>query len=210
MYALLFVLLVIAAILYGSLKYRETFVIKYGNPFSGEDLVSFDANAPGTRAFGWTPDTCPASKPEYEGGLCYASCDEGYHGVADRCWADTQNIGVGKVLIATSCAGMGKPDWADTGLLCNEPLKWNNCKFRGLFNECWGGLEGGNVIVKELTCNAYGDEYPDKIDNLLCYRKCPADKPTHVPLMPYLCYKGTRGISYDRGVGDVPPIYTFS
>jgi hypothetical protein len=104
---------------------------------------------------------------------------------------------------------MGKPDWADTGLFCNEPLKWNNCKFRGLFNECWGGLEGGNIITKNLTCKAYGDSHPDLID-ALCYGKCPAKIPNHVPGMPYLCFKGTRGISYDRGVGDIPPIFTFS
>jgi hypothetical protein len=27
--------------------------------------------------------------------------------------------------------------------------------------------------------------------------------------MPYLCYEGSRGLSYGRGVGEIPPIIRF-
>jgi hypothetical protein len=27
--------------------------------------------------------------------------------------------------------------------------------------------------------------------------------------MPYLCFKNSRGLSYGRGVGEVPPIFHF-
>ena len=207
MYELLTVLVLVIVILFVSLKYRETFVIKYGNPFDDEDLISFDPNARGNRLFGLTPDTCPPNKPVIDAGLCYEQCDDGYHGVGPVCWADTQNIGIGKVLIPASCGDMGHSDWTDTGLFCNAPLVWNSCKWRGLFNECWGGLEGGQVIAKDLRCKPYGDNNPDQIDGL-CYPRCPEGM-QHVPGMPYLCFKGSRGLSYGRGAGDAPPIFAF-
>lgn len=201
------ILIVLVAIVYGIVRMKETFVLKYGNPFDDEDILSTDINAKGTRIFGITPDTCPCAKPELDAGLCYEKCEEGYHGVGPVCWADTVNIGIGKVLLLNSCVNSGYgADWTDTGLLCNEPLKWNDCKFRGLFNECWGGLEGGRVKPKSLTCDGYGDR--TNIDGL-CYKACPKSHPNHVPAMPYLCFKGSRGLSYGRGAGDVPSIFTF-
>jgi hypothetical protein len=204
MYELLLVLIVLVFL---SLKYRETFVIKYGNPFADEDAISFDPGAKGTRIFGITPDTCPPHKPEIEAGLCYERCERGYNPVGPVCWANTQNIGIGKVQQLLSCAASGYPGRSDDGLLCRAPITWNSCKFRGLFNECWGGAEGGQIDPKKLTC----DGYPQHKENIagLCYRKCPAGF-QRVPGMPYLCYEGRRGLSYGRGVGDIPPLYTFS
>jgi hypothetical protein len=51
------------------------------------------------------------------------------------------------------------------------------------------------------------DKHTEKIDGM-CYKKCPADYPEHVPGMPYLCYKG-GDLSYDRGGGMVPPLFRF-
>ena len=200
-------LIVLAVLLFFALKYRETFVVKYGNPINDEDLISFESSARGTRLFATTPDTCPADKPELDAGLCYQRCDAGYHGVGPVCHADTQNIGVGKVLVPSSCAASGYPGRTDDGLLCRAPITWNSCKFRGLFKECWGGAEGGQVNAKKLTCDGY-PQHKDSIDGL-CYKRCPADLPKHVPGMPYLCFKGTRGLSYGRGVGIPPPIWAF-
>ena len=200
-------LLVLAVLLFFTLKYRETFVVKYGNPFNDEELLTFDPNTKGTRIFGITPDTCPAHKPELDAGLCYEKCEKGYNGVGPLCWAQTQNIGIGKVLRLLSCAESGFPNRNDWGLLCQAPITWNNCKFRGLFNECWGGAEGGQVDPKKLTCDGYS-EHKDNVASL-CYRRCPAELPNRVPGMPYLCFKGTRGLSYGRGVGEVPPLWTF-
>ena len=200
-------LLVLAVLVFFALKYRETFVVKYGNPINDEDLLSFEPGAKGKRLFAITPDTCPADKPELDAGLCYEQCEQGYHGVGPVCWANTENIGIGKVLIPSSCAASGYPGRADDGLLCRAPITWNSCKFRGLFNECWGGAEGGQIDPKKLTCDAY-PEHKDSIDGL-CYRRCPKELPKHVPGMPYLCFKGTRGLSYGRGVGIPPPLWAF-
>ena len=194
-------LLVLAVLLFLSLKYRETFVVKYGSPFKDEDLISFDADAKGTRLFGITPDTCPANKPTLDAGLCYEQCEVGYNGVGPVCWADTVNVGIGKVMELRSCAESGYSGWTDTGLLCNEPIQCGS-GWEFFTKGCWGG----NVRPKKLTCDGYGDR--EEVD-ALCYKKCPSDKPRRVPGMPYLCFSGQRGLSYDRGVGDVPPIFSF-
>ena len=68
-----------------------------------------------------------------------------------------------------------------------------------------GGLTGGDLRAKQLTCDGYGDR--ENVD-ALCYKRCPEGM-RHVPGMPYLCFKGTRGLSYGRGVGDVPPLFAF-
>jgi hypothetical protein len=195
-------LLVLAVLVFLMLKYRETFVVKYGNPFNDEDIISFDANAKGNRLFGITPDTCPANKPEYDAGLCYEQCEVGYNGVGPVCWADTVNIGIGKVVLLKSCAESGYPGWTDTGLLCNEPIECGK-GWEFFTKGCWGG----RVKPKNLSCDGYSDNR-ENVDGL-CYRKCPPEMPKHVPAMPYLCFKGTRGLSYGRGVGDVPPIFAF-
>ncbi len=199
MYILLLVAVVLLVI---GLKVRETFVVKYGNPFNEEDLISFEPTAKGKRLFGITPDTCPADKPDYDAGLCYPDCEIGYNGVGPVCWAETKNIGIGKVMKLLNCAESGYPGWTDTGLLCNEPIQCG--KGLDFFRKgCWGG----RIRTKKLTC----DKYPEHKDQIagLCYRRCPPDKPRHVPGMPYLCFKGTRGLSYGRGVGGVPPIFAF-
>ncbi len=193
-------LLLLAVIVFFLLKHRETFVVKYGNPFNDEDPVSFDASAKGTRIFAWTPDTCPANKPELDAGLCYEQCEIGYHGVGPVCWADTVNVGIGKVLLLNSCAASGYSGWTDIGLLCMEPIRSAKDFFANIFNPF------GRIKPKRLTCDGYGDR--ENVDGL-CYQKCPEDKPKHVPAMPYLCYAGTNGLSYGRGVGDVPPLWAF-
>jgi len=194
-------LLLAAVILFFALKYRETFVVKYGNPFNDEDLLSFDSEKKGKRLFGITPDTCPANKPELDAGLCYEQCEDGYHGVGPVCWADTTNIGIGKVMQLLSCPDSGYAGWTDTGLLCNEPIRCGE-GWEFFTKGCWGG----NVRTKKLTCDRY-PEHKDEVD-ALCYKRCPPGM-RHVPGMPYLCFKGTRGLSYGRGVGDVPPIFAF-
>jgi hypothetical protein len=205
MYELLAIAIVL---LFLALKYRETFVVKYGNPFDGEDAISFDPDAKGKRLFGITPDTCPANKPVLDAGLCYEPCIEGYHGVGPVCWANTANVGVGKIPLLQPC-DKDEPtrrDWYDDGLLCRAPLRNNPCKFRGLFNECWPGLDGGQIEPKKMQCTY--DENTNFVDGL-CYKKCPKNLPNRVPGMPYLCFKGSRGLSYGRGVGDAPPIFAF-
>ena len=258
MLELLLLLLGIIVILLGVLKTRETFVVKYGNPFDGEDILSFDPNAKGTRLFSTTPDTCPLDRPVLDAGLCYKECEEGYHGIATTCWANTKDIGPGIMADFRNCTakyeegGMGLDDaYIDIGLLCFKPLKCTSrcvSDKRDAFGRCWAwdlriSCEGPDVKPKGLKCpgrtfqltmltdilgeglgklsealggdSSFGSKlktdvnnFPDLVDGL-CYRKCPEDKPNHITGFGYLCTKGERGLSYDRGAGTVPPLFHF-
>ncbi len=214
-----------AIVAYCMLRYRETFIMKYGNPFDGEDLVSFDKDAKGTRLFSTIFDnTCPTwlgdqSKTELDAGLCYQPCDSQYRGVGPVCWAETVNIGVGKPVGLEPCPA----GWVNDGLICRQPIKCaTGWKF---FTEgCSGGrlkgrLDGGGIcdwpsdrgnlpnwLVDKSDPKNYKPTHPEKVAGL-CYKPCPKDKPRRVPGMPYLCFKGERGLSYGRGVGDVPPMF---
>lgn len=215
------VILVGAILVYGLLRYRETFVLKYGNPFDDEDIVSIDPEGKGTRLISTTPDSCYGAKSEYQDGLCYEPCDAGYHGVGPVCWADTVNNGVGKPVGLEPCPA----GWVNDGLTCRQPITCaSGWKF---FTEgCSGGrikgrLDGGGIcdwpsdrgnlpnwLVDKKDPKNFIATHPDKIDGM-CYKKCPANMPNHVPGMPYLCFKGARGLSYGRGVGEPPPLIHF-
>jgi len=249
MYALL---IVIIAILFMLTRAREHFVVKIGNPFKKQEVISFNKNGPGYEVLALSPDTCPLDNPEYDAGLCYKRCKRGYHGILSVCWADTKNIGSGLVPELRDCPA----GWVNTGLFCNEEIKcdpidthgsWMPWKWTG------GGCRGGRVEqrlnacgVKPKNANRIGELFeqpkdagaffgklgsfiegdkgrtqnnPDLIDGL-CYKSCPNESscknkrdpkcqhlPKHVPGMPYLC--GPDGaLSYDRGVGQVPKIFT--
>jgi hypothetical protein len=222
MWELLLVAIILAVAM---LKVREGFVMKYGNPFDEEDIVSFEPDAKGKRLFGITPDSCPADKSEYDAGLCYERCESGYNGVGPVCWAQTESVGVGKPVGLEPCPA----GWSNDGLICREPLRWDSCKHT-FFGLCVGGLRGGRLkgrldgggicdwpsdrgnlpdwLVDKSDPKDYKATHPDRVAGL-CYRKCPESKPDRVPGMPYLCYKNIRGFSYGRGVGQVPPIITF-
>lgn len=213
MYALLIALI---AVLFGMVKAKETFILKFGNPMKNQDIVTMEFQKPGYRVFALTPDTCPSGF-ENDAGLCYPACEAGFKGVGPVCWAITQSIGIGKPIGLEPC----NKGWSNDGLICREPLRWDSCKFRGLFNECWGGLRGGRLQGRlnnggicdwpsdrnELPSWLRDGGHPERVAGL-CYKKCPEDKPNRVPGMPYLCMKGDR-LSYGRGVGKVPPIFAF-
>ncbi len=219
MWELLLVVIVLAFLV---LKTRERFILKYGNPFDNEDLVSMDREAKGTRLFGITPDSCPADKPEYDAGLCYERCEDGYHGVGPVCWANTENRGTGKLPRYTRCSEMGLGgEYRDDPLSCWKDLRcrtWCNSSKRDLFGNCYAWdlkteCSGPDLKWKQARCPGpewagNSDKHTD-LKDLLCYKQCPKDKPAAVPGMPYLCYKGTRGLSYGRGAGTVPPIFAF-
>ena len=212
-------LIAIIIVLFAIVKGREHFAVSVGGPKYVTLDTSYDQ---GRKVVSTTPDTCQDPNSEYEGGLCYQRCKPGYHGVGPVCWADTVGIGAGVPVGLEPC----NPGWTNSGLTCNEPLRWNNCKFRGLFNECWGGLEGGRIqgrlngggicdhqdkgnlpdhLVDKTDPKNYIATHPDRVDGL-CYKKCPPEKPNRVPGMPYLCMAGDT-LSYGRGAGTVPGIF---
>jgi hypothetical protein len=216
MYALLIALIVV---LYAMVKAKETFIFKIGNPMKDQDIVALERQKPGYRVFALTPDTCPAGF-DLDAGLCYPPCEPGYIGKGPVCWAETTNIGVGKPVGLEPCP----PGWSNDGLTCRQPIRCaTGWKF---FTEgCSGGrvvgrLNGGGIcdypsnrgelpswLVDKSNPKNYIATHPDRVDGM-CYKQCPADKPNHVPGMPYLCMKGDR-LSYGRGVGKVPPIFAF-
>lgn len=231
MWAVFFIAVVLAMLL---LKCRETFVVKYGNPFDGEDLISLDTESKGTRlfAFGFTtPDRCPATHPEYDGGLCYVECDPGYNGVGPVCWADTTDRGMGRFARFKTCEEMKLVGYRDDPLTCWKDLTCNwSCASskRDLFGNCFAwdlraDCSGPDLKIKSLECPGPAWAYlgveltnpPSKradytaLTEGFCYRQCPKERPNTIPGMPYLCTEGARGLSYGRGVGIVPPIFVF-
>jgi hypothetical protein len=237
------VLAAVALFAYALLRARERFVIKTGNPFKGEDLISFNRNAKGTRLIGFYPDTCPAHTPDLQAGLCYQACAPGYVGYGPVCWAETKNIGVGVLAALASCTESGYPEqdgWTDIGLLCVKTPSAKAPKGADFF-KVWEWKWSGGAGSKKAKCppgakqtkdlqtaraiaktgagesqsraidaqKVYGpDAYSDAVGPL-CYRKCPPEKPNHVPGAPYLCFKNSvgRGVAYERGEGKIPPLF---
>ena len=96
--------------------------------------------------------------------------------------------------------GVGPVCWADSesvGIGTIPGLEWYQ-------EEVDWGLFTVNMWKARQVCYD-GRENKDG----LCYRKCPKHLPNRVPGMPYLCAKLSRGLSYGRGVGEVPPIFHF-
>ena len=217
----LILLLGVIAIVFSLLKYRETFVIKYGNPMYDEDLISFDYEAKGTRLFSTSPDSCPLDRSDYDAGLCYPPCSAGWRGVGPVCWAETVSVGIGVIPNLMSCPdskrqnGWENANWVDTGLLCSawidECVYWD----WGLLGGYWTGCLSTKPKVPtcEGVTNWDGVPAPDMIGDAfggsnLCYAACPKELPEHIDGMPYLCGASSK-LSYDRGVGTVPPLLHF-
>ena len=179
-------LLVLIILMFAMVKVREHLGLRIG----GSKILTTDTSGDvgdGYEPISTWPDTCPEGT-EYIAGLCYEKCRRGYHKIALTCWADSESVGVGKPLLLKNCKDSGYPGWRDTGLLCNEPI-WNDCSWKGLFDECWGRLRGGNVRTKKLSCDGYDGKYPENVSGL-CYARCPKHLPERIPGMPYLCYAG--------------------
>lgn len=203
--------IIVLIFLIGGLIYiltsRELFSMSLPQSLGGRELIGLDLHhlSLGGKEIGsLTPFTCPEDKPDLDGALCYQKCREGYRGSGPVCWAETESIGVGTPVGLEPC-----PDgWNNDGLTCREPIgchSINDCVWRGRCG-CWGGgikgrLDHGGVCPGP----GGGNDHTDKVDGL-CYKKCPAKKPHHLPGMPYLCYIG-GALSYPRGVGKVPALF---
>lgn len=188
---------------------------------NGRTLYTTDpnANVQGQHVVGTWPDSCGEGK-EYQGGLCYDRCKPGYNGILDRCWNDF-------IVRAPKPIGL-RPcphGWTNDGLTCREPLRWDSCKFKGLFGECWGGLRGGRVegrlngggicdwpqdrgnlpdwLVDKSDPKNYKATHPVRIGGL-CYKECPKSHPHTKPAAIGACYADDGPISYSRGVGKIP------
>jgi hypothetical protein len=149
------------------------------------------------------PNTCPTNE-ELDGAVCYPKCRDGYHGVGPVCWANSKNVGVGKVANLSPC-GSGT---IDIGLLC-QPTK---CSVSDFFKgRCF-------PRPKRLVCAPNRSDGNTEMVAGLCYKPCnKRDKDGKLPEpndglnsriagMPYLCYAG-GSLSYGRGAGSVPSLF---
>jgi hypothetical protein len=173
----------------------------------------------GTAIASATPNTCPKDRPEYDAGLCYPKCRDGYKGIGPVCWVESFNRGVGTPVLPEDCPEGYKED---SLLTCSKPLKcdtycdgnwsWSDGGF--CHTKCegglWGRLNNGGRCFKESDIPEDAnpaDYHTDKKDGL-CYKPCPEDKTSTIAGMPYLCYIG-GDLSYGRGVGRVPALFQF-
>jgi hypothetical protein len=190
-------------------RIRENFRLALPQAVGGYELLRFDTvslGIGGQEIISRTPFTCPPDKPDLDAGLCYPKCRTGYTGSLTTCRVDSFNRGVGTPVGLEPCPS----GWNNDGLTCREPLGWNDrCVNWGLW---WTGCATGGAVRGRLngggTCPNTDPGGPrentERVDGL-CYKKCPPEKPHHIPGMPYLCYAGGP-LLYDRGVGSAPAL----
>lgn len=140
-----------------------------------------------------TPLSC-ASDEEYDAGLCYTPCNEGYNGVGPVCWKEDASYGRGVGTIPNRCASGEELDAGLCYPVCNEG-------YNGVGPVCWSErpLSYGRG-VGTIPSNIWTGE-------------CPAGKENDAGLCYYYCDSGYNGVgpvcwlenaSYGRGVGTIP------
>ncbi|MBP9713842.1 MAG: hypothetical protein KBD60_09165 [Sterolibacterium sp.] len=141
-----------------------------------------------------TPLTC-ALNEQYDAGLCYEPCKEGYDGVGPVCWARDASYGRGVGAVpGSACASNLEMDAG----LCYPKC---NTGYHAVGPVCWNDKPG-----------SYG-RGAGTIPNLIPYA-CPSGKEMDAGLCYPKCNTGYHGVgpvcwldesaSYGRGVGTVP------
>jgi hypothetical protein len=140
-----------------------------------------------------TPLTC-SSDQEYDAGLCYTPCRDGYNGVGPVCWKQDASYGRGVGTIPTQC---GAGNEYDAGLcypVCRDG-------YNGVGPVCWSDqpLSYGRG-VGTIPTNIWTGECPSGKENDagLCYTYC-RDGYNGVGPVCWL-----ENASYGRGVGWIP------
>lgn len=139
------------------------------------------------RGVGIPPD-CP-SHLEYDAGLCYKRCPEGYLGVGPMCWVKEMSYGRGAGEIMSYC---GKDKVYDAGLC------YPRCAsgYRGIAFLCWRNFwDWYSRGVGTIEAQCYDDQ---EQDGLLCYPKCRDGFHGIGPV----CWNDND--SFGRGVGVLP------
>lgn len=140
-----------------------------------------------------TPLSC-ASDEEYDAGLCYTPCADGYNGVGPVCWKQNASYGRGVGTIPTQC---GAGNEYDAGL-CYPQC---NSGYHGVGPVCWSDrpLSYGRG-VGTIPSNIWTGECPSGKENDagLCYPYCDSGYNGVGPV----CW--LQNASYGRGVGWIP------
>ena len=213
------VFLIIIVILLLVVKTREhLFGILDALHVGGNDWYNTDAHGEGYEIFNSAPLTCPPDKPDLNVGLCYPACRAGYHGAMTMCVKDTFYVG-GPTIVGLEPCPEG---WDNDGLTCRKPIRCepiqchsvSDCFSRGKCGCTGGGCTGGDIkgrLDHGGVCpgpQGNGWDMTDRIAGM-CYPRCPPGQ-GHLPGAPYACAKDPYGpLTYDRGVGRIPPIFRF-
>ena len=140
-----------------------------------------------------TPLTCSSSE-EYDAGLCYQPCDEGYNGVGPVCWKQEASYGRGVGTIPSVCPAGEELDAGLCYPVCNSG-------YHGVGPVCWADLPlSYGRGVGTIPSNIWTGECPSGKENDagLCYPYC---DPGYTGVGP-VCWLDNA--SYGRGVGTIP------
>lgn len=139
------------------------------------------------------PMSCSSSQ-EYDAGLCYQQCNEGYNGVGPVCWKEDASYGRGVGTIPTQCAPGHE---LDAGLC---------------YPVCSSGYNGVGPVCWSTRPLSYGRGV-GTIPSNIWTGECPSGKENDAGLCYYYCDAGYNGVgpvcwlenaSYGRGVGTIP------
>lgn len=139
------------------------------------------------------PMSC-ASGMEYDAGLCYTPCNEGYNGVGPVCWKEEASYGRGAGSVPNLCAA---GEEMDAGLC---------------YPVCAPGYNGVGPMCHSNQPASYG-RGAGTIPINIWTGQCPAGKENQSGLCYTYCAAGYHGVgpvcwldnpSYGRGVGVVP------
>lgn len=139
------------------------------------------------------PMSC-ASDQEYDAGLCYQQCAEGYDGVGPVCWKQNASYGRGVGTIPNLCAA---GEEMDAGLC---------------YPVCAQGYDGVGPVCWSTRPLSYG-RGAGTIPINIWTGACPSGKENQAGLCYWYCDSGYHGVgpvcwldnaSYGRGVGTIP------
>lgn len=139
------------------------------------------------------PMSC-ASGQEYDAGLCYEQCAEGYNGVGPVCWKEDASYGRGVGTIPNLC---GPGEEMDAGLC---------------YPVCAQGYDGVGPVCWSTRPLSYG-RGAGTIPSNIWTGECPTGKENDAGLCYWYCESGYTGVgpvcwldnaSYGRGVGTIP------
>lgn len=139
------------------------------------------------------PMSC-ASDQEYDAGLCYDLCADGYDGVGPVCWKQDASYGRGVGTIPSLC---GAGEEMDAGLC---------------YPVCADGYDGVGPVCWSTRPLSYG-RGAGTIPSNIWTGACPTGKENQAGLCYWYCDAGYTGVgpvcwldnaSYGRGVGTIP------
>jgi hypothetical protein len=163
-------------------------------------------------------NTCSSDNDEFQNGLCYTKCAEGYSGNGPVCWRDCEEIAVAglcKKQCATGYHDVGGVCWKvcpegyrDDGATCRNPTNAHIIGKHSYVAKTFVRHSYGRGVGKPAQCSADSNE----ITAGLCYKPCPSGYSRQtIGVCAQDCPAGARDFGvgcsremYSRGSGIVP------